>query len=58
MFPLSILTVQLWKSFMEEREFCVLCFELSFRLLKLNNILLLGLEIFISNFKYSQWSQF
>lgn len=43
---------------MEEREFCVLCFELSFRLLKLNNILLLGLEIFISNFKYSQWSQF
>lgn len=45
---------------MEERERNLpsLCFELSFRLLKLNKILLLGLAFFISSFKYSPWSQF
>lgn len=45
----------LWR---RERKLPPLCFELSFRLLELNKILLLGLAFFISSFKNSPRSQF
>lgn len=45
----------LWR---REKNLPSLCFELSFRLLELNKVLLLGLAFFISSFKNSPLSQF